>query len=225
MQEPHAHEEVQVLVPVEPHEVMQLPVEPLQQANPLSHVPSQSSSMPLHVSAGGLHAPQLHVALQILVPVEPQPVGQDSVEPRQQANPLSHAPSQSSSMPLHVSAGGVQSAGDGMVQSSPHTPVPALPHVVVQLTEVPITQSNVSSAAPLQLSSIPLHISGPEAHALPVGISQVEEHIPLPSVPQSVMQSTSTPLGHGKPLSTAPSQSSSTPLHVSSGGLQLSGEG
>jgi hypothetical protein len=69
-------------------------------------VPSQSSSLPLQLSAGGAQLPQVQLALHERVPVVPQPVVQLPIAPRQQVNPSSQVPSQSSSIPLQLSAGG-----------------------------------------------------------------------------------------------------------------------
>jgi hypothetical protein len=134
-------------------------------------------------------------------------------------------PLQLSSMPLHVSGGGVHAEADGRLQSMPHVPVPELPHVVVQVTELPWTHGNVSSAEPLQLSSRPLQVSAPAEQELPVGISHEDVQIPVPVVPQAVVHSTVSPLAQAKPLSAAPSQSSSTPLQVSAGAWQLAAVG
>jgi hypothetical protein len=73
------HAAVHVPVPVEPQSVVQLVGFSAQHANPSSHNVSQSSSRPLHVSAGAMHAPPVgrtHAAVQVPVPVEPQPVVQ-----------------------------------------------------------------------------------------------------------------------------------------------------
>jgi len=179
----------------------------------------------LHVSAGGLQVPHEQVEEQVRIPEDPQLVVHPSVEPRQHPRPLSHSSSQSSSMPLQVSEGGVQSPGPGSVQVSLQRPVPELPQLVVQVRLDPMTQGKLSSAEPLQLSSSPLQISAPAAQPLPVGISHAEVHTPSPVVPQSVTQATSVPRAQAKPLSASPSQSSSTPLQVSSGGLQSEGSG
>src|SRR5207245_10004189 len=92
----------------EPHEVTHVDVEPAQQANPLSHTLSQSSSRPLQVSAGATQAPSVQAAEHARVPVEPQVVVQADVVPAQHANTLSQPMTQSSSRPLQISAGGVQ---------------------------------------------------------------------------------------------------------------------
>ena len=56
-----------------------------------------------------------------------------------QSNPSSVAPSQSSSVPLHVSGGGGQSVGG--TQSGVQMARPVLPHVVVQSVASPGTHS------------------------------------------------------------------------------------
>jgi hypothetical protein len=215
MQLPQVHEAVQVLVPVEPQLVVQLPVAPWQQAQPSSHVPSQSSSWPLQLSAGGTQLPQAQVLLHVRVPVEPQLVVQLDVEPRQQLHPSSHVPSQSSSTPLHVSAGGVQLP---QAQDVLHVRVPVEPQLVVQLPLVPRQQAHVSSHRPSQSSSMPLQVSDGGTQ-----LPQAQEllHVRVPVVPQLVVQLPLVPRQQAHVSSQPPSQSSSMPLHVSVGGVQL----
>jgi hypothetical protein len=103
---------VQVVVPVEPQVVVQDALVPAQQAKSSSHRVSQSSSRPLHVSAGRAHsAPGVQLAEQLRLPVEPHEVVQGPRAFAQHPNPSSHVVSQSSSIPLHVSAGGAQVLG------------------------------------------------------------------------------------------------------------------
>ena len=100
----------------------------------MSHVPLQSSSTPLQVSAGGVHVPQAQADEQVRVPFEPQEVVQEPVLPRQHPRPSSQAPSQSSSAPLQVSPGGTHSPPVGGWHRSVQVPVPDEPQVVAQAT-------------------------------------------------------------------------------------------
>src|SRR5688572_1062701 len=93
---------VQASVPIEPHVVVQDRVVPAQQVNPLSQPETQSSSAPLHTSAGAPHAPHPQLPLQVRVPEEPQVVVQLPVVPAQQVNPSSQMLLQLSSAPLQV---------------------------------------------------------------------------------------------------------------------------
>jgi len=136
---PHVQPAWQVRVPGTPSTV-QLPVLPWQHAKPSSHVPSQSSSTPLQVSAGGAQAPHTHVDEQVFVPLDPHELVHEFVLPLQQPMPSSHVPSQSSSTPLQVSAGGVQPFPDGSWQRSVHVPDPCDPQEVVQSTVSPLEQ-------------------------------------------------------------------------------------
>jgi hypothetical protein len=73
--------------PTVPQDAVHDSLAPRQQLSPaaLSQVPSQSSSTPLHVSAGGAHAPQVQAVEQTRVPGVPQPVVHVPLEPRTQA--------------------------------------------------------------------------------------------------------------------------------------------
>src|SRR5690606_1468592 len=67
-----AHALEHVRVPVVPHEVVHVPLEPAQQAKLSSQLPSQSSSAPLHASTGGVHVPHVQLAVQVRIPLVPQ---------------------------------------------------------------------------------------------------------------------------------------------------------
>jgi len=189
LQAPQLHVEVHVLVPVLPQLVVQEPLVPLQHENPSSHVPSQSSSTPLHVSPGGVHDPQLQELEHTLDPVVPQLDVQEPEDPLQQVKPLSHVPSQSSSAPLQVSAGGLQAPH---THDELHVLVPVLPQEVVQLPVVPLQQAmpGPSSHVPLQSSSTPLHVSSGGTQLLQV---HVAEQIMLPVVPHDEVQVLDSP--------------------------------
>jgi len=77
---------------------------------------------------------------------------------------------------LQISEGGLQDSGAGIRQSMLQMPEPVDPQIVVQPTSRPMRQSNPSSVSPLQLSSMPLHISVSE-----VG-TQFDSHDPSPSL-------------------------------------------
>jgi len=192
VQVPHAHAEEHVRVPVWSSTV-QLPTLPWQHAKPLSHVPSQSSSTPLQISAGGVQSPQTHEAEQAFVPLVPHEVVHEFVLPLQQPIPSSHIPSQSSSMPLQVSAGGLQSPPDGSWQRSVHSPDPCVPHEVVQPTVSPPAQGKPSSSVPLQSSSAPLQDSAGGAHSPTVQSSRQKA---VPRLPQVVSQGTGASPSH-----------------------------
>jgi hypothetical protein len=166
-----AQEALQTRVPEEPQEVTQVPVEPAGQSKPSSAVPSQSSSRPLQVSAGAAHASHMQATLQPREPAEPQEVTQEPKEPGAQAKPSSGTVSQSSSSPLHDSAGGRHAAPVGGVQAGEHAPLPTVPHEVVQGVARPTAQAKSSSVKPSQSSSTPLHDSavpeGEQAYSQP----------------------------------------------------------
>src|SRR5687767_8622842 len=90
-------------------------------------VPSQSSSTPLHVSAGAAHALHVQPAPHDRVPDDPQLVAQAPPVPRTQARPSSGAPSQSSSAPLQDSSGGAHAVHAPPTQRD----VPAVMQLVV----------------------------------------------------------------------------------------------
>jgi hypothetical protein len=133
---------------------------PAQHPNPLSHVVSQSSSIPLHDSAGVMHVPGVQLAEQTVEPVLPQPVVQGTTASAQHPKPLSQTVSQSSSNPLHVSAGPRHAVAAGGLQLSSHSPVPGVPHAVVHAITMPAAHGKPSSTARSQSSSKPLHSSG-----------------------------------------------------------------
>ena len=160
-QAPHAQLPEQVRDPVEPQTVMQLPLAPAQQANPSSHAPLQSSSTPLQVSAGGEHTLQPHAALHVRLPVVPQLVMHEPVDPAQQAKVSSHMVSQSSSLPLHASTGGTHAPH---VHAAVHVRVPVVPQDAVHVPVDAGTHVKVSSTRPSQSSSAPLQVSAGAMH-------------------------------------------------------------
>jgi hypothetical protein len=201
-----------------PPQVVQVALLPAQQTKPLSQAPSQSSSTPLQDSIGGWHVPQAQPAPQKRLPVLPQEVAHEPVVPRQQPG-SSQVPSQSSSILLQVSAGGVQVP---QPQELLQVCDPAVMHVVVQGWVAPRQQPG-SSQAPSQSSSLPLQTSA--------GVWQGSHVQPLlqaldPVVPHEVEQLPLVPLQHSDPSSQAPSQLSSAPLQaISPGGVQADGSG
>jgi hypothetical protein len=211
---PHAQLPEQVRVPVEPQVVIHDPVAPAQHAKPSSQVALQSSSIPLQISAGGEQALQPQEPLHVRVPVVPQLVVHDPLVPAQQVKVSSQLESQSSSIPLHASMGGVQ---EPQLHEAVHVRIPAVPQPVVQLPVVPGMQVSVSSMEPSQSSSIPLHVSAGGLHMPKV---HEEPHVRVPVEPQLVTQDPMVPGVHSLDSSTLPSQSSSTPLHPSAGGVQ-----
>ena len=109
-----------------------------------------------------------------------------------QSNPSSVAPSQSSSVPLHVSGGGGQSVGG--TQSGVQMARPVLPHVVVQSVLSPGTHS----------------MQAPQVQAGPHGWTL--------GVPQDVVQGcvwptmhSSTPVAPGKARASLSLQSMGSP--------------
>jgi hypothetical protein len=159
-QAPQVQEPEQAWVPIEPHEVEQVPVAPEAHSKPSSAIPSQSSSSPLQVSAGAAQGPQPHAASHPRVPAEPHVVTQEPLVPGEQAKPSSGTASQSSSSPLHDSGGGRHPAPAGGSQAGEHAPAPLVPQLVVHGVERPTAHGNPSSVVPSQSSSTPLHTSG-----------------------------------------------------------------
>lgn len=244
-QEPQVHVDEHTRAPA-PHVPEQVSRAPGRHMKPLSMVPSQSSSIPLQVSTGGVHVPQVQEVEQRRLPVDPQAVGQLSVRPEQQANPLSQAPSPSSSIPLQVSMG-IVLEHELHVHPATQRRFPVRPSGVRQVSDAPRTQSYVSSLRLSQLSSIPLHTSGGGAH---VFHAHDAEHDCRPVDPQRVGHIRSAPGIHSPvapehmpqvqvelqvriPLPQAPGQGSvkpcrhmkplsATPLQSSSRPLQVS---
>ena len=215
VQVPHSQPEVQVCVPPGvPHALVQARVAPGTQVKPSSIVPSQSSSAPLHTSAGGTQASNTHIELQTCVPVEPQVVVHDCISAGEHSTVSSTSPSQSSSTPLHPSAGGSHTLPIVHVVPS-QVRVPVESQEVVQVIVLPATHSKVSSGAPLQSSSTPLHTSAGATQSLQV---QSVPHVRVPVVPQEVVQLSDCPCTHANTSSGAPLQSSSAPLQSSAGG-------
>jgi hypothetical protein len=138
-----AHDVVQVPVPIVPHDVVHATLAPRTQAKPLSGPLTQSSSTPLQTSAGGAHDAPVGIVqdgVQLPVPADPQVVVHGTTALCTQAKRLSGPPTQSSSRPLHVSAGGVHDAPVGRAHAAVHVPVPAEPQVVAHDTLAPWTQ-------------------------------------------------------------------------------------
>jgi hypothetical protein len=103
------HVPLHTRMPDEPHMVVHGCIAPGLHSVVSSVRPSQLSSMPLHASDGGVHVAlsvQL-VASQRREPVVEQLVVHGAVLFEMHSKPLSGTPSQSSSRPLQVSAGGV----------------------------------------------------------------------------------------------------------------------
>src|SRR5262245_15197930 len=188
---------------------------------PSSTVPSQSSSRPLHISleAWTFGAQISDPPEQVRVPAAQTPeipVAQAAPPP---GFPSSAAPSQSSSMPLHVSAEGAPGlhvCGEPPRQFCAVTRQAPVPQVVLP---------SPSSATPSQFSSRPLHTSV-AGEALGAQISDPPEHVRVPEahLPGSPVEQAAPP--PGLPSSTVPSQSSSMPLQLSADGtpgLHVSG--
>jgi hypothetical protein len=205
-----SHPALHVVVPAE-----QIPGRPVLHAAPppgfpSSVAPSQSSSTPLQVSAAGdvvwtqVSPPPLHV----VVPDEQipgAPVVQAAPPP---GLPWSIEPSQSSSMPLHVSAvdvPGVHVCGTPATQFWTVTWQAPVPQLVVP---------SPSSVCPLQSSSALLQVSGLDGTLWMQVTEPVKQAVtPAAQMPgRPVLHVTPPP---GSPLSAAPSQSSSVPLQTS----------
>ena len=137
--------------------------------------------------------------------------------PRAHVNPSSTRVSQSSSPDPHRSVGGMQAL---QVQSLRHERIPEEPQLVVHAMVAPCTHANTSSGAPLQSSSIPVHVSAGAAQTLqPHDAPQVR----LPVVPQLVMHDSVAPRQHVKPSSQPLAQSSSAPLQTSGASGEVPG--
>src|SRR5690606_28322492 len=86
--------------------------------------------------------------VQVPVPIVPQVVVHTLALPAAQVNESSTAPSQSSSMPLQISAGGTHAAPVGMLHSAVQAPIPAVPHEVVHAIIAPGTHAKVCYTCP-----------------------------------------------------------------------------
>jgi hypothetical protein len=218
----------QVPVPVVPQGVSQFTV------LPGTHCPaagssvsvSQSSSIRFpHSSIGGLQAVPAGAAqasVQAPVPVVPQTLVQDTVNPRMQPNPLSATVSQSSSIPLQTSPGAVQASGGAGTQSSPQVPAPgAPPHDVSHGAGRPAAHGKPLSATVSQSSSAPLHDSAGGVHSSGGGHMQSSLQVPSPVGPrprsrsQVVSQRVGRPAAHTESSSVSVSQSLSSPSQPS----------
>jgi hypothetical protein len=185
-----------------PHATEQRSVPPLKAPGTVAQV-CPPRSAPSHASAASrtplphvvqlvvIHAP--HDEGQVAVPpVNPRPsVLHAVVMPRQHPRPLSHKPSQLSSRPLHVSAGGAQTVSE--TQPGRHARVPVELHVVVQLALVPDTHGKPSSRIVSQSSSTPLHVSAggvhePQPHAA--------SHVRVPADMHDVVHAPVAPRAH-----------------------------
>ena len=121
-------------------------------------MPSQSWSMPSpQISIGGTQTPAVQVGLHERVPVVPHVVVQGVTASATHAKPSSAAPLQLSSTPLQISTGGEHTLH---AHVAPHTREPELAQVVMHVPVSPEAHVNVSSICMLQLSSMPLQISG-----------------------------------------------------------------
>jgi hypothetical protein len=211
----NAHDEPQVRDPIVPQLVMQPPDVPAQHAKPSSHAMSQSSSIPLHDSTGGLHMPHVHVAEHVLEPAVPHPLMQPPTAPRTHVNVSSTRASQSSSRPLQVSAGGVHAP---YMQLALQVRIPIEPQLVVHGCVVEGTHSEDSSTFVSQSSSRPLQPSAGGVHVAPiVQVAGSQSSVPVEA--QLVVQGIVVPPTHPKPSSAIPLQSSSRPLQTSAGGM------
>jgi hypothetical protein len=198
----------------------QAPSLPVLQASPppglpLSTTPLQSLSSPSHASAVGLAlrlqttAPAVHAVV---------PAAQTPSCPVEHATPppglpLSTTPSQSSSTPLHVSATAAWFAVQAM-DPPVHAVVPAehAPCWPVEHARPP--PGLLSSTVPLQSSSRPSHVSADGAAVCTQTIAPaVHAVVPAAHAPRlPVLHAAPLP---GLPLSITPSQSLSSPSHVS----------
>jgi len=123
---------------------------------------------------------------------------------------------------LHISSGGVQCGGGGKPQLFLQVPSPVEPQVVAQDVGCPAQQANPLSQIVSQSSSSPLHVSTGGTH---VSHSQEEEQVRVPEEPHDVSHGSPVPAQQLHPLSQIVSQSSSSPLQTSSGGVHSDGSG
>jgi hypothetical protein len=193
--------------------VGQVPVAPITHANDSSMRESQSSSPALHVSAGGVHAPNAHAAEHVRDPVVPHVVVQLEVRPAQHVKPSSHTLLQSSSRPLHVSGGGEHALQPHV---GLHVREPVVPQLVMHEPVDPAQHVKISSHIMSQSSSRPLHVS---VGGVQVPHVHIDVQVREPVVMQPVAQLPVDPGTQVNVSSTRPSQSSSDPLHVSAGGV------
>jgi hypothetical protein len=207
--------EPQRRVPAVPQVVVQVAVVPRQHAKPSSHVVSQSSSVPLQTSAGGLHVPHAHDAEQVREPVVPQLAVHEPVDPCAHAKPSSTKVSQSSSTALQVSAGGEHGP---QPQLDVHVREPVVPQLERQADVDAGAQVKSSSMRVSQSSSVPLQSSAGGAHA---PHAQVPLQTREPVVPQLVVHEPVEPIAQANASSVRVSQSSSLALQASTGGAQV----
>src|SRR5688572_8789969 len=151
-------------------------------SKPSSIAASQSSSIALQISVGGVHEFQVQSLAHVRLPVVPQLVVHAPVRPEQHMNVSSQPPLQSSSMPLHVSPGGEHTLHP---HAALHVRVPSLPQLVVQSPLEPAQHVKVSSHIESQSSSMPLQASGDGIH---VPHAQPAVQVCVPEVPHPLVQ-------------------------------------
>src|SRR5688500_14703628 len=108
MHAPHIQSPWHVCVPPHAHPC----ICPGRHAKPSSMPPTQLSSMPLHTSGALQVDGQAQLEVHVCVPGVSQLVIHVSTSPARHWKPLSIPPTQSSSAPLHVSAGGMQAPSE-----------------------------------------------------------------------------------------------------------------
>jgi hypothetical protein len=195
---PHVQSLPHVRDPVEPQVVVHASLSSRTHANTSSGASLQSSSMPLHVSAGATHTLQPHAALHVRIPAVPHAVVQVPVSPRQHAKPSSHPISQSSSMPLQISGAPGNTSGFASLQSVAGTP--------------PVS-AQLASPKPSESESIVLY-----AHRPPIDSSQrslVQASSSLQSIVTPGAQTMSTQVS--TPLHETPSAHSGSVPHTRGG--------
>jgi hypothetical protein len=217
------HAALQDAVPAVPQEVGQGIVVVRRHMKPSSATPSASSSQLLQASSA-THGPNPQRSEHVASPPVPHAVVQAAVVAGKHSNSSSVSSSQSSSRPLHSSAA-VQSAPAGIPHVAVQVPRPTVSQDVRHGVGSPEMQANVSSVWPSQLSSPPLHVSSGTLHAEGRGASQAAEHRPVPLDLQRVSHGVTAPATQSKSSSDSSSQSSSCPLHASSGGVQADPSG
>jgi hypothetical protein len=214
-QVPSVHVAEQSVVPAAPQVLVQAtPVAFRRHANPLSATVSQSSSAPLHASAGGTQVPHVQPDTHVWLPVLEHDVVQFRVAPSAQVNPLSITVSQSSSIPLHTSV--AVAVHDPQAQLAPQVRVPAHPPTVQEPAWPGVhgksssTSVSQSSSRPLQVSAV-VTVHSPQAQVSPQ--VRVPEQV-RPPAPVRV-QADVAPRTQENVSSVKVSQSSSSPLHTS----------